>query len=186
MKTYFLKFGVGNISTLTGLNPTLLVFSSTAGNITLKPGITAVPGAAGYYYFNYSATLAIAYLADAATTSPGASLRYQTGLIDPSDLNDETASTLTALSSTLYAQYSSLQLALGSQSSDPGDIHNDPVDLFGYLLRLHEINEGKKSYTKASSAGSDSLLRFFNIAGTTLMNLYNISNNSTFIIKSNA
>ncbi len=102
MKTYYLRFGVGDPRTLTGMNCTFLIFES-AGVTLASPSITESLTGSGIYQFSWGTTTSIAFLADAATTSPGAALRYVTGSLDPSDRADEYGNSLVALGTTSVA-----------------------------------------------------------------------------------
>ena len=103
MKTYFLKFGDGDPRNFCGLNATFLMFKLNDNTNVTPPGITQVGSSSGIYYFNWGTTTPICFLADAATTSPGASGRYVTGSIDPNDRCDEYGTTITAIGTTLVA-----------------------------------------------------------------------------------
>src|SRR6478752_6806016 len=103
-KTYYLSFGgSGDPRQWTGLAPTFLIFNN-AGVAVTPPAISAVTGATGYYSFTWGTTTPIAFLADAATTSPGTSGRYVRGAIDPSDRIDEVGISLIAQGVSLLSQ----------------------------------------------------------------------------------
>lgn len=105
MKTYSVQFGVGDPRTYTGLNPTLLIFVNIASGATLvAPSFSEALTGSGIYKFQYGTTTPIAFLADAATTSPGTNGRYVVGQIDPADRSDEYGTTLVAIGSTLFGQ----------------------------------------------------------------------------------
>jgi hypothetical protein len=94
-KIYSLKFGSGDPRTLTGLSPTFLIFvRMTDGQTIAPPGIAESLSGSGVYQFTFGTTQPIAFLADAATVSPGSVGRYITGQIDPSDRADEYGNTL--------------------------------------------------------------------------------------------
>lgn len=95
-KSYFLRFGTGDPRTLTGLAPTFLIFES-AGATIAPPSISEALTGSGIYTFTWGTTTAIAFLVDAATTSPGAAGRYVTGSLDPADRIDEVGTTLVAI-----------------------------------------------------------------------------------------
>jgi hypothetical protein len=59
---------------------------------------------------------------------------------------------------------SAIGLAIGTTASSYGSTGVDPVDLYGYLKRNLEFNEGNKTYTKASG-----LLDYFIRGGGTLL-----------------
>lgn len=111
-KTYYMRFGSGDPRTYTGLSPTFLIFSQNGTNVT-PPSIAEVTGATGIYSFSWGTTTSIAFLADAATTSPGSSGRYVVGSLDPADRIDEVGSTLIAFGTTLVAIGTS-NIALGT------------------------------------------------------------------------
>lgn len=99
-KEYFVKFGIGEISTTSGLAPTFTHFVNMATGGTLAPpGITQLIVGIGLYKFAYDPTAPIAFEIDGATTGLGTN-RYVHGVLDPTDKLDETA---TALGSTLVA-----------------------------------------------------------------------------------
>lgn len=102
MKNYTMTFGSGDPRTFTGLAPTFLIFvrEDTGATIT-SPAITEALTGSGIYTFQWGATTPIGFLADAATTSPGAQGRYVVGQIDPADRSDEYGNTLTAIGTTL-------------------------------------------------------------------------------------
>lgn len=102
-KTYYLTFGVGDPRQYAGLAPTFLIFNNNGSAVT-PPSISAVAGATGFYSFTWGTTTPIAFLADAATTSPGSNARYVWGALDPADRADEYAATMIALGSTITAQ----------------------------------------------------------------------------------
>jgi hypothetical protein len=108
VKTYFLSFGNGDPRTLGGMNATFLIFKTSNGSDISPPGITEIPTSTGIHYFNWGTTTPIAFLADAATTSPGAAARYIPGAIDPADRGDEYGNTLFAIGTSLIAQSSTL------------------------------------------------------------------------------
>lgn len=98
MKNYIMRFGSGDPRTLTGLAPTMLIFvrADTGATIT-PPSITEALTGSGLYTFQWGTTTPMAFLADAATTSPGTSGRYVSGALDPADRADEYGTTLTAI-----------------------------------------------------------------------------------------
>lgn len=144
MKNYLLIFGNGNPSGNSGLSPTLTVFKTTPGgtNVT-PPGITQVPTSTGLFYFSYGPTNSISFVADGGSTL-SATARYISGLLDPSDAVDE---------------------LIGTTASSFGTTAVDPTDLFGYVKRLQELQEGNASFDKTTSVwtiysrGSSTLLR---------------------------
>lgn len=113
-KTYSVQFGTGDPRTLTGLNPTLLIFVNISSGATLvAPSFTEALTGSGIYKFSYGTTTPIAFLADAATTSPGSSARYVVGQIDPADRSDEYGNSIVAFGSTLIG-YGTSTVAFGT------------------------------------------------------------------------
>lgn len=103
-KSYLMRFGSGDPRTYTGLSPTFLIFVNMTNGATLAPpAIAESLTGSGLYQFSYGVTQPIAFLADAATTSPGAAGRYVNGQIDPADRSDEYGNSLMAFGTTLVA-----------------------------------------------------------------------------------
>lgn len=100
---YLLQFGSGDPRTFTGLAPTFLIFKDKDGNNVTPPGITEIPSLSGLYYFTWGTTTNIAFLADAATTSPSAAGRYVAGMLDQSDRISEFGISLMAFGATNVA-----------------------------------------------------------------------------------
>lgn len=110
-KAYSVQFGSGDPRQFTGLNATLALFFRIDTGATLSPpGISEALSGSGVYWFSYGTTTPIAFLADAATTSPGAAGRYVLGQIDPADRSDEYGNTLVAIGNSLTQS----QINLGS------------------------------------------------------------------------
>ena len=104
MKYYGVRFGSGDPRNYTGLSPTFLFFvNMTTGATVAPPTITETYVGTGIYTFSYGVTTPLAFLIDAATTSPGSTGRYVNGQIDPADRTDEYASTLIAIGTTNIA-----------------------------------------------------------------------------------
>lgn len=113
-KVYTMQFGSGDPRTFTGLSPTMLIFVRVSDGATIAPpSITESASGWGIYQFTYGTTQPIAFLADAATTSPGTSARYIVGQIDPSDRADEYGNTMVALGNSGVA-LSTTGVALGT------------------------------------------------------------------------
>lgn len=113
-KFYSLQFGAGDPRTFTGLAPTFLIFvRMTDGATIAPPAITESLTSSGIYQFSYGVTQPISFLADAATTSPGAAGRYVVGQIDPVDRMDEVGVTLVAIGTSNIALGTS-NIALGT------------------------------------------------------------------------
>lgn len=149
MKTYGVRFGTGDPRTYTGLNATFLFFVNMATGATVAPpAISELFANTGVYKFQWGTTTPIAFLCDAATTSPGSVGRYVSGQLDPSDRADEYGNTIVAQNSSL----SFIALGIGSTASSFGTSATDPVDLFGYLKRIQENLEGSNTYNKVSGA----------------------------------
>lgn len=184
-RDYFVVFGSGNPTSKSGLAPTFITFISPSGAAGSAPSITE-PGSKGLYKFSYDASLTmIAFTMDGATTGLANSDRYVSGLLEPQDQFGITlaaiGTSLTAFGNTSIAigtshiaqgntlfalgASSALFSFIGSTASSFGSTSLDPVDLFGFLKRAQEINEGNETYTKASglldfySRGSSTLLR---------------------------
>jgi hypothetical protein len=113
MVNYLLQFGTGDPRTFTGLAPTFLIFKDKDGTNVTPPGITEVPSSTGLYYFAWGTTTNIAFLADAATTSPGTSNRYIAGMLDQADRIAEIGASLAALGTTSVA-LGTTNVALGT------------------------------------------------------------------------
>lgn len=103
-KTYTVTFGTGDPRTWTGLTPTLLIFANVSSGTTLvAPAFSEALTGSGIYKFAYGTTTPIGFLADAATTGPGAVGRYVYGQLDPVDRMDEVGTSLIALGTTTVA-----------------------------------------------------------------------------------
>lgn len=112
-KTYWMRFGSGDPRTYTGLAPTFLIFKDKDGNNVTPPSIAEVGSGTGLYAFTWGTTTPIGFLADAATTSPGADARYVSGALDPVDRVDEVGTTLVAIGTTNFA-LGTTAIALGT------------------------------------------------------------------------
>lgn len=207
-KFYSMQFGSGDPRTFAGLSPTFLIFVRMSDGATLTPpAITQSLPSSGIYQFTYGVTQAIAFLADAATTSPGTAGRYIQGQIDPADRIDEVGSSLIALGNTaisyeilnqalgnsIYTVVSgiggagatsvaigtTIQSLIGSIASAIGDSATSPTDLFGYLKRAKELAEGKEQFVKGTG-----LLTMYDTSGNTTLVSRTVSNNSSLVIKS--
>ncbi len=197
MKNYTVQFGAGNPLGFTGLNPTFLTFWNLATGTTNTPPSIAelVTGKTGLYTFAYGVTQPIAFLLDAATTSPGTTGRYVSGQIDPSNRSDEYGNTLIAYGLSLLATGVSLTASqvtltslgftasnlsglLGTTASLIGSNLSDPTTVFGFLKRAQEIGEGDQTYTKASGG-----LTLSDRTGATLLASKVISDNLTATTK---
>lgn len=111
-KDYFLQFGTGDPRTFTGLAPTFLIFKKPDGTNVTPPAFAEI-STSGIYTFNWGTTTPIAFLADAATTSPGTAGRYIAGGLDPADRIDEVGTTLVALGTSNIA-LGTTNVALGT------------------------------------------------------------------------
>lgn len=119
-KTYTVAFGSGDPRSYTGLSPTLLIFVNASSGATLvAPTFSEALTGSGIYKFAYGTTTPIAFLADAATTSPGALGRYVTGQIDPADRSDEYGTTIVAIGTSNIA-LGTTNVALGTSISAQG------------------------------------------------------------------
>jgi hypothetical protein len=101
-KTYWFRFGSGDPRTYTGYTPTLIFFKNADGTDVSRPAISETPST-GMYYFSFGTTVPISFLADAATTAPGADGRYVVGTLDPADRADEYGNTLVSLGTSSIA-----------------------------------------------------------------------------------
>lgn len=111
-----MQFGAGDPRTYTGLSPTMLIFvNMTSGATLAAPAISESLAGSGIYQFQWGTTTPIAFLADAATTSPGSAGRYVAGQLDPADRADEYGTTMIAIGTTLFGQ-GVTNLALGTTS----------------------------------------------------------------------
>src|SRR6478735_604138 len=99
---YFIRFGSGDPRLTTGITPTFLIFTTSAGAAQVAPAITEAIASSGLYTFTWGTTTPITFLADGFTTSLGSG-RYVTGALDPVDRVDQNCATLLAFSSTLRA-----------------------------------------------------------------------------------
>ena len=125
-KNYVIQFGT---TFYAGISATFTIFNVVpGGGATTPPGITAIPGATGLYYFSYEPLTSIAFVIDGFTTGLGVS-RYITGALDPVQTADE---------------------RIGSLGDSMGSTLTDPTSVMGYLRRLQEFNEGNSSFSKAS------------------------------------
>lgn len=88
-KTFFFKFGSGNPATNTGLSPTLIYFYDQSGTTLVAPSVTEALTGSGIYKFSYTPTLAIAFVADGATTALTNADRYVTAALDPVQTMDQ-------------------------------------------------------------------------------------------------
>ena len=154
-----MKFGTGgDPRAYTGLAPTFLFFARLSDGATLPPPTINEPlTGSGVYHFQYGTTQAIAFLADAATTSPGSAGRYVTGQIDPSDRGDEYGNSLMAYSASLTAvgvtniAYSSSLTATGVSLTATG------VSLMAYGASLTAFGVTSIAYSVSLAASSASL-----------------------------
>lgn len=98
MKRYSLQFGAGKSASLAGMSPTFLFFVDMTNGATIAPpSITETLTGMGIYQFSWGTTNPIAFLVDAATTTPGVNGRYVAGQLDPADRADEYGTTLVAI-----------------------------------------------------------------------------------------
>lgn len=141
-RDYWFAFGGGTTTANSGLQPTFITFMNDQGTGFAAPSIAEI-AAKGLYLCQYGATQTIVFTLDGATTGLVATDRYINGVFDPSDMF---GATLTMLGNSL----ASMALSIGSTASSYGSTSIDPVDLYGYLKRNLEFNEGDKVYTKAT------------------------------------
>ena len=168
-KTYWLKFGSVNPQAFTGLSPTFAIFETSAGSTTAPPGITESIAGTGLYSFSYtqSPTFSIAFLVDGDPA--GVTLiptdRYITGVLDPVQAVDQGIATLQAYAVTSQISVLDISTRIGTTASSFGSTLVDPGDMFGYLKRNLEFEEGNATFNKSTgewdilSRGSSTLLR---------------------------
>ena len=186
MKNYGIRFGSGDPRTYTGLSATFLYFvNMVTGATVTPPAIAELFAGTGIYNFQWGATTPIAFLADAATTSPGSAGRYVSGQLDPNDRGDEYAATMIAMSTTITAQNVTLLAgqtlsfaSVGSTASSFGTSVADPVDLFGYMKRVQELLEGNETFYKVSGA-----LTMLSRGSSTTLATKTIANSVTLVAK---
>lgn len=204
MKTYILKFGDGDPRQFGGMRPTFLSFQLSSGVTVTPPGISEIPTSMGIFFFNWTPTTQITFLADAATTSPGSSSRYLIGSLDPVDRADEYLSSLIAIGVSLTASGVSLAASgltltgigititaivstssgnsdaslIGGSTSLMGDNLTMPTDLFGYMKRIDALLEGQETYVKATNN-----LIMYDKTGATTLSSQTITNSASAVIK---
>lgn len=178
MKNYVMRFGSGDPRTLTGLSPTFLIFVRSDTGATLSPpSITEIAANWGLYTFQWGTTTPIAFLADAATTSPGTSGRYVSGSIDPADRADEYGNTLVAIGNSNIALGTS-SVALGTTSVAIGNsvLASIPTGLGTTIVAMASLIGGAGSTFGGTSPGSDPIDLF----GYLKRIQENLEGNSTF------
>lgn len=156
MKNYYLQFGSGDPRTYAGLSPTFLIFRLADNTSVTPPGITCVGPSTGIYTFSWGTTTSIAFLADAATTSPGSTGRYVTGSLDPVDRMDEVGTSLVAIGTT--------NLAIGTTNAGVG------LTTLGYGVSLYAQGttiEAISTTLLAASAANVSLVPLVGLIGST-------------------
>lgn len=187
---YLLQFGSGDPRTLTGLAPTFLIFKDKDGNNVTAPGITEIPSSTGLYYFAWGTTTNIAFLADAATTSPGSAGRYIAGMLDASDRISEFGTSLMSYGNTLVA-LGTTNFALGTTNVALGTTNvalgttNVALGTTGVALGITNVALGTTNVALGNTAvalgisnfafgGSNIALGTTNVAlGTTITSLLN-------------
>lgn len=194
VRDYWAVFGSGAPSSASGLNPTFIAFINGGGSNITPPSISE-PGSKGLYRFQYDATQTIAFVLDGATTALASSSRYVVGVLDPQDQIGVTVlaigvttsaigSTLAGIGSSLVGLGSTLQFlgagltqivnSIGSTASSFGSTSIDPTDLFGFLKRSQEFQEGARTYTKSSGT-----LQFFDRGASTLLVEQTVTDSTT-------
>lgn len=158
-RDYWFAFGGGTTTANSGLQPTFITFMNDLGSGYAAPSITEI-ASKGLYLCQYQATQTIVFTLDGATTGLVATDRYINGVFDPADTF---AATLVPIGNSLAG----MALAIGTTASSYGSTSIDPVDLYGYLKRNLEFNEGDKLYTKATGL-LDYYIRGGGITGTLL------------------
>ena len=79
-------------------------------------------------------------------------LAINTTILAHGSTNFSINTTISAELSTLSAIGLTLDAKIGTTASLIGDNSTDPVDIFGYLKRMQEFNEGDQSFDKTSGA----------------------------------
>jgi len=180
-KTYSMQFGVGDPRTYTGLNPTLLIFVNISSGATLvAPTLSEALTGSGIYKFAYGTTTPIAFLADAATTGPGAAGRYVVGQIDPADRSDEYGNSIVAFGSTLVGYgstlvgYGTTSIALGTTAVALGtSTVAFGSTLIGYGTTIIAIGTSTISFGATLVGFGTSLTQSQTNIGTTLVGIGN-------------
>ncbi len=156
MKYYKINFNSQGTDprSYTGLSTSFINFYSPAtGQTFAPPGISEVFAGSGDYWFNYDIgnTSPISFLIDGgATLAP--TIRFIGGLIDPNDkLNEQIGSTNSSFGSTAH-----------------------PGDIFGYVKRLSEFNEGSQNFIKSSGAWN-----IYNRGASTLLAIKTLTSSTT-------
>lgn len=165
MKSYVIRFGNDNPANHLGLSPTFVAFANPQGISALAPGISAVTGATGLYYFGFTATtFPIAFIIDGGNTQASTD-RYVAGVLDPLQAVDE---------------------KMGWLSDSFGSTAADPTSVLGYLKRNLEVSEGTATFN--SSTGLWVVLSRAVAAGVTLSPVaffnHSLLNNSGSVTKS--
>lgn len=174
MKTYWMRFGSGDPRTFTGLSPTLIYFFDSTGATLVAPAITEGLAGSGMYKFSWGTTNPVAFIADAATTSPGPQGRYISGTLDPADRADEYGATIIAGNASLTVTVA----GIGTTTSSFGTSVADPVDLFGYMKRILENLEGNNTFVKSSGA-----LTIYSRGSSYTLAVKTVTNSVTTVIK---
>jgi len=184
-RDYWAAFGGGSLTTKSGLAPTFVTFINGSGSGIASPVITE-PGSKGLYKFSVDVTQTIAFVLDGATTGLAASDRFVVGVLEPQDNFGITLSavsvSLASMGTTLLSVGNTLigfGLSIGSTASSFGSTSVDPVDIFGFLKRAQEFQEGNETYYKATG-----ILDFYSRGSSTLLREKTITDSSTSTNKS--
>ncbi len=160
MKTYWLTFGNSDPRTYTGLGSSVIFiqFFNQLGQTLAAPGITEIFAGSGAYQFNYSSgySTSVYFLVDGGATL-NSSVRYIRGVLDPID---------------------SLDISLGYTASSFGSTSTDPADVFGFLKRAQEFNEGNQTFLKSSGQW-----QIFSRGSSTLFAIKTLTNSATGVTK---
>lgn len=133
MKNYWITFGSTDPRTYTGLGPTFIQFFNLLGQTLAPPGITEIFTGSGAYTFQYNSgySTSVYFLVDGGATL-SSNVRYVRGVLDPID---------------------SVDVIMGYTASSFGTTAL-PTDLFGYVQRLVQFNEGQQTFLKNSGSWS--------------------------------
>ena len=179
MKYYGVRFGSGDPRLFSGLAPTFLYFVNMATNATIAPpSIAEMFATTGIYSFSFGTTTPMAFLIDAATTSPGAVGRYVIGQLDPNDRGNEYGDTLVAFGVSLSALGLTTlqgQIALGSTVVGIGNTaiaYGTSSYAAGLTTSANLVNQGSTlvGIGNTSIAYGGTNLAVANAIGTVLVN----------------
>ena len=137
---YTIAFPNGS-SLVSGLSPTMITFMNlVTGTSNAAPAISEIATNTGMYQFQYGTTQPIYFLADAATTSPGAG-RYVFGQLDPSDRIDYFGTSILAIGNTSVAIGTTTVAQLSNEGTTLVAIGNTSIAYGGTIL-ADLVNQG--------------------------------------------